>query len=216
MGSGSEQILTDLIADRFVAAGGLPILSLCDGNVSPVAIEDWNRQSHPRAGFKAFDASTVGIENAISERGDQNKHVSFKGEVTLTANTEDGKGEIYYTEDGSDPTSSPQRKTLAPGEGLTITGNKKIRMVVSDEEGNYSAIRTIDAIDELVKYKIIRPAQSSAFDETITFVFPKEKEDAKITINSLLQELIKSGIFTERELAEILPKLINQTSYKTP
>ncbi|MFA7408003.1 MAG: chitobiase/beta-hexosaminidase C-terminal domain-containing protein [Anaerolineaceae bacterium] len=152
----------------------------------------------------------VEVQNALSESGDLIKQVAYKGELTLTARTEDAKGEIYYTEDGSDPTSSAQRKVLAPGESITVTGNVKIKIAASDGEGNYSAIKTIDAIDELVKHKIVRPVQSSAFDETITFVFPKEKEDAKVTIRSLLRELIKSGLFTEEELSEILPHIFEQ------
>jgi hypothetical protein len=152
----------------------------------------------------------VDIENAISERGDHDKQVDFKGELILTASTGDGKGEIFYTEDGSDPTSSDYRKTLSPGESLTVTGNMKVKFAASDGEGNFSSIKTIKAIDELVKYKIVRPAQTTAFDETITFAFRKEKEDAKVTISSLLHELIKSGIFTEDELSEILPDMIKQ------
>lgn len=152
----------------------------------------------------------VEVQNALSESGGLIKQVAFKGELTLKAKTEDDKGEIYYTEDGSDPTASAQRKVLAPGDLIHITRNVKIKIAASDGAGNYSAIKTIEAIDETVKYKIVRSMQASAFDETITFVFPQKKEDAKVTIRSLLRELIKSGLFTEDELGEILPHMLKQ------
>jgi hypothetical protein len=103
--------------------------------------------------------------------------------------------------DGSDPSSSPQRQKLSPGDTLTIQGNRKVKLVVADEKGNYSAVKTIEAIDELEKYKIVRPAQS-AFEETVTFVFPPSKDAARITLRSLLNELSKAGLFQADELED--------------
>jgi len=128
----------------------------------------------------------------------------------LHADTEDGKGVIYYTEDGSDPTTSKQRQKLTPGDTLTIKGNRKVKLVVADEKGNYSAVKLIEAIDELEKYKIVRPAQKTAFDETITFVFPKNKDAARITILSLLSELAESGLYADHELRQVILKALEE------
>ena len=122
----------------------------------------------------------------------------------LHADTEDGQGVIYYTEDGSDPTSSKQRQKLTPGDILTIKGNRKVKLVVADEKGNYTAVKTVEAIDELEKFKIVRPTQKTAFDETITFVFPKNKESARITILSLLSALVESGLYSDNELHQVI------------
>lgn len=138
----------------------------------------------------------VDFINGVTQHGNQ---VTYQGELGLHVDTEDGQGVIYYTEDGSDPTTSKQRRTLSPGNILAIKGNCKLRLVVADEKGNYSAVKLIEAIDELDKFKIIRPAQKNAFDETITFVFPKNKEAAKITILSLFSELAKSGLYLKDE-----------------
>lgn len=135
--------------------------------------------------------------NDLSQDGNQ---VFYKGELKVQTNTEDGQGIIYYTNDGSDPTSSQQRHQLMPGDILTITGIRKIRLVVSDGKDNYSAVRTIEAIDQLEKFKIVRPTQTTALDETITFVFPTTQDSAKITLLSLFRELKKSGIYKDNEL----------------
>lgn len=143
----------------------------------------------------------VDFTNDLSQHGNQ---VTYMGELIIHADTEDGHGVIYYTEDGSDPTSSKQRQKITPGDTLTIKGNRKVRLVVADEKGDYSAVKVIEAIDELEKFKIVRPAQKTAFDETITFVFPKDKEAARITLLSLLSELAESGLYSDNEFRQLI------------
>ena len=149
----------------------------------------------------------VEFTNDLSQHGNQ---VTYQGELLLHADTEDGQGIIYYTEDGSDPTTSKQRQKLTPGDTLTIKGNRKVKLVVADEKGNYTAVKTVEAIDELEKHKIVRPAQKTAFDETITFVFPKNKEAARITILSLLSELAESGLYADNELRQAVLSALDE------
>lgn len=138
------------------------------------------------------------FENDLSKIGNQ---VIYQGELILHADTEDGQGVIYYTMDGSDPSTSPLRGKLLPGDTLTIQGNRKVKLVVADEKGNYSAVKIIEAIDALEKYKIVRPAQS-AFEETVTFVFPPSKDAARITLRSLLDELLRADLYEADELED--------------
>lgn len=149
----------------------------------------------------------VDFTNDLSQHGNQ---VTYQGELVLHADTEDGQGVIYYTEDGSDPTSSKQRQKLTPGDTLTIKGNRKVKLVVADEKGNYTAVKTVEAIDELEKYKIVRPAQKTAFDETITFVFPKNKETARITILSMLSELAESSLYADNEFRQAVLRALDE------
>jgi hypothetical protein len=143
----------------------------------------------------------VDYTNDLAEHGNQ---VTYQGELNIHASTEDGLGVIYYTEDGSDPTMSQQSKRLSLGDVITIKGNRKVKLVVADEKGNYSAVRTIEAIDELEKYKIVRPVQKTAFDETINFIFPINSDTAKITLSSLVAELAQSGFYKDDELRQAI------------
>lgn len=149
----------------------------------------------------------IKYDNALSQHKDQ---VTYQGELVVHADTEGGEGVIYYTEDGSDPTSSDQRQKLTPGDTLTINGNRKVKLVVADGHGNYSAVQTIDAIDELNKYRIVRSTDRTFLDETINFVFPKNKEAARMTISSLLSELDRSRIYSGDELQNEILRILDE------
>jgi len=159
-----------------------------------------NGKAHIETNAPQISQLKVEFENADAQHGNQ---VSYRGEFILHVDTEDGQGVIYYTEDGSDPTSSKQRQKLNPGDTVTIKGTGKVKLTVADEKGNYGAVHTYEAIDELGKYIIKRPEQS-AFDEMISFVFPKIKEGAQITVSSLIKELSQSGFYTEAELRKFI------------
>lgn len=167
-----------------------------------------------QAGMKHIEESgpnveppTIEYENALSQRNNQ---VTFQGTLVMQADTEDGTGVIYYTEDGSDPTSSDQQKKLTPGDTLTIKGNRKVKLVVADGQGNYSAVQTIDAIDELNKYRIVRSPDRTFLDEIINFVFPKDKIAARMTISSLLSELNKTEIYSDDDLRNEILRILDE------
>jgi len=160
-----------------------------------------NGKAHIETKAPQIGLLKVEFDNALKEHGNQ---VTYKGELVLHADTEDGKGTIYYTENGTDPMSSKQRQTLKPGNTLTIKGNRKVKLTVADDKGNYSAVKIIEAIDELEKYSIKRPTQQAAFDETITFVFPKTKDAAQTTIETFLKALKESGLYNEDELKQAI------------
>lgn len=150
----------------------------------------------------------VTYENADSQKGNQ---VSYKGELKIHAVSEDGKGAIYYTDNGMDPTNKTiERQDLKPGQVLTVKGNKTVKMVVVDDKGNYGKVTTIQAIDELQKYKIKRSRQGVIGDEMINFIFPTDKESVKITVRSLYEELTSAGTVDTAELEEMTSKILSE------
>jgi hypothetical protein len=151
------------------------------------------------------------MENVQEHKGTQ---VTYRGELKIHGDTEDGQGLIYYTDDGSDPAEeNSQRQRLFPGQELVIKGNRKIKLVVADQQENYGVVTTIDAINELDKYKIKRPHLPIG-DELVNFIFPKDKPSAQITLLSLFEELEKMEWMDIEDLRlmvqEILDKLENQ------
>jgi len=133
----------------------------------------------------------------LREEGNQ---VAYKGELIINASITEGDGVIYYTDDGSDPRDSRQRHKLNKEGSLTVKGNRTIRLVVTDESGNCGSVRTIEAIDDLHKYKIRRLEQKTMGDERINFVFPVDKDSAKTVIHTMLDEIDHAKLMTNEEL----------------
>ena len=153
----------------------------------------------------------VTYENAESQKGNQ---VYYKGELKINAVSEDGKGRIYYTDNGADPTDKAcERQLLKPGQVLTVKGNRTVKMVLIDDKGNFGKVSTIQAIDELQKFKIKKPRQGVLGDEMINFIFPKDKEGAKITVRSLFEELTGAGIVDTAELEEMTSKILSEIEH---
>ena len=153
----------------------------------------------------------VSYENAESQKGSQ---VNYKGKLKINAISEDRKDWIYYTDNGADPTQkSSERQVLKPGQVLTVKGNRTVKMVVADDKGNYGKVTTIQAIDELQKYKIKRSHQRVLGDEIISFIFPKDKGGAKITVMSLFEELTDAKTLDIVELKEMTSKILNEIKH---
>ena len=144
--------------------------------------------------------------NDLREEGNQ---VSYRRELVIHVDTKDGEGMIYYTDDGSDPRDSRQRQKLKTGSSLTVVGNRTVRLVIADEKGNYSSVRTIEAIDDLNKYKIQRPQQRQMGDERINFIFPKDTDSASTVIHSMLDEISRANIMSEGELEKTVLDSLN-------
>ena len=96
---------------------------------------------------------------------------------------------------------------------MTVKGNRTVKMVVVDDKGNYGKVTTIQAIDELQKYKIKRSSQGILGDEIISFIFPKDKEGAKITVMSLFEELTDAKTLDIGELKEMTSKILNEIKH---
>jgi hypothetical protein len=164
-------------------------------------------KTHIEHNAPQISALKIDFENDVARTGNQ---VTYQGELILHAETEDGNGVIYYTEDGSDPTkNSTQRKTLTQGDVLTIKGNRKVRLTVADDKDNYSAVQTFNVYDELDKFSIKRSEQQTMTDEAITFIFPNSKDTARITITSLLKSLVDSGLLTAAELKKAIQESLD-------
>jgi hypothetical protein len=147
------------------------------------------------------------FENGHEQKGSK---VTYRNQIKIHADTEDGTGTIYYTYDGSDPIESRTRQVLQPGDQLTIHGNRRVKFTVADEKGNYGSVNTLDFIDELEQHVIKRNPQTSLLQEPITFIFPTNKDGAKTTLSSLLKELLKAGIFIDSQDLQILINTISK------
>jgi len=119
---------------------------------------------------------------------------------------------MYYTDDGSDPSDEKSdRKRVKAGETLYIEGgNRTLKLVACDHKGTYGTIKTIKAIDDSKKYEIKPPRQAALFEKTVTFIFPKDKEGARVTITSLFHGLSTEKIMSIEELKEIVNEILKK------
>lgn len=166
--------------------------------------KEWIEASKPPVG----DVAVLNKEGkAIS--GDT---IPYKGKFEFKLKiSEDGA--IFYTDDGSDPSNDKsERKRFQESDLLNITkGNRTIRVVACDKDGNYGKSRQISFIDE-TKKNIIRPTQKTfaGFDTPVTFVFPVDKEGVKASISSLFKEIIDAKIVSVETLEKMVVKLIEE------
>ena len=166
--------------------------------------KDWIEKSKPPVG-DVYVVNELGKELAddmIPHKG----HYDFKFSVKEDA-------AIYYTDDGSDPSDEEsERKRFQKDELLTIAkGNRTIRVVACDKNGNYGKIRRILFIDDTEKH-LIKPLKKlfKELDTPVSFVFPVDKEGAKISIGSLFKEVVDAKIISVEDLEEMVYKLIEE------
>ncbi len=157
-----------------------------------------------------MNASKVG-DLSIDIKGKheiEDNKIKHKGVVEIVVDTSNDSDEIYYTEDGSDPTDeNSQRKKIKKGEKIPVYGNKTIRLVVKEPHGHYGKIKTYETIDESQKCKIKKSKDGFFGDDTISFVYPQDENDFKVIFDSLLEEFKSSSLIT----LENLRKIINNT-----
>ena len=136
--------------------------------------------------------------------------IPYKGEFEFKLDLKE-EGVIFYTDDGSDPSNEKnERKRFQESELLNITkGNRTIRVVACDKEGNYGKSRQISFIDE-TKKNIIRPTQGTfkGFDTPVTFVFPVDEEGVRTSINSFFKEIIDAKVVSVEILEKIVLKMV--------
>ena len=166
--------------------------------------KDWIEASKPPVG----DVVLLNKEGkTISE-----DMIPYKGKFEFKLNLKED-GAIFYTDDGSDPSNEKsERKRFQESDLLNIPeGNRTIRVVARNNDGNYGKIREISFIDE-TKKNVIRPIQKTfaGFDTPVTFVFPVDKEGVKASISSLFKEIIEAKILSVETLEKMVVDLIEE------
>lgn len=168
-------------------------------------IED-NAPDVPEFHFELSETDNRIIE---TENEIRDVHVTYNGELTVKVATENQKGHIYFTENGSDPSvDNNARQLLSQNQELIVKSNKKLMFVVLDDQGNPGLVTTINAINDLDKYRITRSKQMPLGDELVNFIFPVDKGSAGVTLSSLINELEKSDWISLPEIMKIIQEII--------
>ena len=124
---------------------------------------------------------------------------TYYGNQTLEITTTVENGTIYYTTDGSDPTTSATRNTYSSA--LTISETTTIKACVKDSEGNFSDVvsRTYTIVSSIANTKetALTTAEAKALiDKTSSEQLAAEKVYVKGTISQVDSYSDKYGSIT--------------------
>jgi len=148
-------------------------------------------------------------ENHDKIEGDK---VYYSGNLQIIPKCDNKSIDIFYTLNNQNPTKkTSDRKQIKVEEKLSIdSGNKTLKIVSADHEGNYGKMKNINIIDNTRKYRISTDKQKGVFDQDITFnsVFPKDKSSTEVSIRSYVDEIIKNSIVNKETLKNILHNII--------
>lgn len=150
----------------------------------------------------------IAFENALNKEQGQ---VRYKGKLGIRPTPEKSEDVLYYTDDGSDPSQpNSQKKRLQPGEVLTIKGgNHTLKIVACDPQGHFGKVQDLKIIDDSQKHAI-KPIQRGLLETSVTFVFPRDKDGARVSIQTLFQELTESKVVSGKELEELVLEVLEQ------
>jgi len=139
---------------------------------------------------------------------EKNKKVEYSSNLDFDIEPPSGARFVFITDDGSDPTSEKSgRKKISAKESITLIGNRKVRMVAEDFDGNYGEIITWDTYDTTQKVKITGNPDVLG-DIKVNFLFPKTKAELKVSLTSYLAMVEKQKIASKSEIKKILEDLL--------
>ncbi len=117
---------------------------------------------------------------------------------------------VYATSTGEDPQDNKsQRREIKSRETLDIEGgNKKIRLVTVDTEGNWSKEIEIMFKDVEKQHEIRVDKGFGKGDAFVQFVFPKDEQSFKTSLQSLIRESIEQKIVDNETVKKTLQEIL--------
>ena len=117
---------------------------------------------------------------------------------------------VYATSTGEDPQDNKsQRREIKSKETLEIDGgNRKIRLITADTEGNWSKEIEIMFKDLEKQHEIHIETGFGTGNEFVQFVFPKDEISFKTSIQSLIRESIEQKIVDNETVKKTLQEIL--------
>jgi hypothetical protein len=150
----------------------------------------------------------AGIKTKVEKTG-RGATVSYRQSTKLVVEPPSKGTIVYATSTGEDPRDSKsQRSEIKNKQVLDINGgNKKVRLITADTEGNWSKETEITFID-LEKKHEIRLDQSFGETPIVQFVFPIDEQSFKTSLQSLIKESIDRKIVNSITVRKALQELL--------
>ena len=117
---------------------------------------------------------------------------------------------IFITDDGSNPKDKKSsRKKITEEESFEVSGNKKLQIVAEDAEGNYSDLVSWNIFD--LNREVVIDGQPDIYNDTrVNFLFPKDKDQLKVSLKSYMDLAVKNKLVTKEELSKIISEILKE------
>ena len=138
------------------------------------------------------------------------RRVKYSSKLRFEISPGENVKSIFITDDGSDPKDKKShRKKITNDEVLEISGNKKLQIVAEDAEGNYSDLVVWSIFDK--NQEVIINGQPDIYNNIqVNFIFPKDKDQLKVSLKSFLDLAKKHNIVTDEELIKIFSEILKE------
>ncbi|MCB9093205.1 MAG: chitobiase/beta-hexosaminidase C-terminal domain-containing protein [Halobacteriovoraceae bacterium] len=143
-----------------------------------------------------------------TDDGNKDGELKYKGELTIEIAPGKPNEVVYLTDDGSNPSKAESnRMKITDKEEIKVEGgNRTIKFVACDNEGNFGQIKTLSLYDVYQESKVF--GEPDVFGEIkINFVFPKDANGLKKSLKSFLETAKKHNVANDEQIRQILKDL---------
>jgi hypothetical protein len=147
------------------------------------------------------------------EESKRGANISYRVSAQLVVKPPTAGSVVYATSNGEDPwDSKSQRSEIRSKTTIEIDGgNKRIRLITGDNEGNWSKETEINFIDQEKKHEIRVETGFGKGETVVQFVFPVDEQSFKTSIQSLVNESIQHGIIDKKTMKKTLTELLRES-----
>ena len=183
------------------------------------SVADWNRNrvdeyvAKLRHGKQEIDAAKLKVQAptyclAGNVTQQQAGHIRYRKQMDVTITVPTGAAKVFVTDNGEDPgaTYSQRAETKDQCELKFVGGNKTIRFVAVDSEGNFSQEIQLDIADEDKQYEFTEKA--TLFEKTVACSVPKDRDTFEIAASSLVKYCIEKKLVSRKEVEQVLRELL--------
>ncbi len=140
---------------------------------------------------------------------ESNAKLEYNDNLELEIDTANDATVVYITEDGSDPSlESSERKKISAKEIIKIQGNKTLKFVSVDKDGNVGHVEQVIVFDKNKKVKISGEKDLHG-DIVINFILPKDQKELKSSLKSYFDKVFEEGIVDKNQLQKIIKEILS-------
>ncbi len=141
---------------------------------------------------------------------ESNAKLEYDDTLELEIDIANDKTVVYITEDGSDPSlETSNRKKISAKEIVKIQGNKTLKLVSVDKDGNVGHVEQISVFDKNKKVKISGKKDLHG-DIVVNFILPKNQKELKSSLKSYFEKVFEEGIVDKKQLEDIIKEILSQ------